>query len=113
LPWWMKSPSRCPPRSDAMRRLYVTKAGYWYIFLTIAIGVVALTTANNVFYLMECLLLGGMILSGVVSERTISSVDVTWIRKQATAGVTVRDVLLVDSLHFFLFGVRRVERRTV
>jgi uncharacterized protein (DUF58 family) len=86
-----------------MRKLYVTKAGYWYVVLTIAMGVVALVTANNVLYLMECLLLGGLILSGVISERSISSIDVEWVRKQAVAGEKTRDFVEIDNPTRFAF----------
>jgi len=86
-----------------MRKLYVTKAGYWYVVLTIAMGVVALVTANNVLYLMECLLLGGLILSGVISERSISSIEVEWVRRQATAGAKTRERLQIHNPTRFAF----------
>ena len=86
-----------------MRKLTITKAGYWYIVLTIAMGVVALASGNNVLYLMECLLLGGLILSGVISERSISSVEVEWIRKQATAGRRAGDRIVIDNPTRFTF----------
>ncbi|MBI3557479.1 MAG: DUF58 domain-containing protein [Deltaproteobacteria bacterium] len=91
-----------------MRRLYITKSGYWYIVLTIAIGVVSIASGNNVLYLIECLLLGGMILSGVVSEKAISSLEVTLVRRQAVADSSVRDEVVVrnDSrLPFFCIEI--------
>ncbi len=91
-----------------MRRLYVTKSGYWYIVLTIALGVVSIASGNNVLYLIECLLLGGMILSGVLSEKAISSIEVTLVRRQAIAAHGVRDELRVRNhsrLPFFCIEI--------
>ncbi len=80
-----------------MRKLEVTTAGKWYLLLTIALGVVALVSANNVLFLVESLLLAGLILSGVLSERAISSVRIRVIRAQAVAGEPTRDPVLVSN----------------
>jgi uncharacterized protein (DUF58 family) len=80
-----------------MRRLEVTFAGYWYTSLTIGLGVVALMTANNVLYLIESLLLSGMIFSGVLSERSISALEVEFRRTSAHAGSVTHDVIRVKN----------------
>lgn len=61
-------------------------AGRWYLALSIVMGVVAILAGNNVLYLLESFLLGGLILSGIVSERSIASVEVRWHRGPAVAG---------------------------
>jgi uncharacterized protein (DUF58 family) len=76
-----------------MRRLEVTFAGYWYTALTIGLGVVALISGNNVLYLIESLLLSGMIFSGVLSERTVSSVEFELRKGEAVAKAVVQDVI--------------------
>lgn len=78
-----------------MRRLEVTFAGYWYTALTIGLGVAALLSANNVLYLIESLLLSGMIFSGVLSERSVSAVEVQVSRKGASAGTPVGDIIKI------------------
>ena len=68
------------------RKLHVTVSGRWYVALTILIGVVAIVTGNNAIYVMESLLLSGLILSGILSEQVISSADVEIKRGPAVAG---------------------------
>jgi uncharacterized protein (DUF58 family) len=65
------------------RRLHVTVSGRWYLILTIGLGVVALMTGNNVLYLLESFLLGGLILSGVLSEQAIAAIDLR-VRRRAS-----------------------------
>lgn len=80
-----------------MRKLHVSRAGKGYIGLTIALGVTALATGNNAIYLVESLLLAGLILSGVVSERQISAVHVDFLRVQAKADEATADWILVKN----------------
>lgn len=94
------------------RRLQVTNAGMWYVALTIAAGVVALVSGNNVLYLIESLLLSGLILSGVVSERTVSALEVRIKRLPATAGQNSHDRVTVrNTKGFSLFCVEVGEWR--
>ncbi len=81
-----------------MRRLQLTVPGRWYLALTIALGVVALSSGNNALYLVESLLLSGLILSGILSERAISAVHVEIIRRPSTAGSPSRDQIHVKNL---------------
>ena len=80
-----------------IRRLEVTRSGKWYIALTIALGVVALATGNNAIYLIESLLLAGLILSGIQSERQVSAVRVEFIRVQAKAKEPTDDWIVVHN----------------
>ena len=94
------------------RKLEVTIPGRWYIALTIALGVVALTSGNNVLYLIESLLLSGLILSGVLSERTIAGVDCSIRRIPATAGSPAEDqITLTNTRNAPLFCVEVGEWR--
>jgi uncharacterized protein (DUF58 family) len=82
-------------RRRNIRRLEVTRSGKWYIALTIALGVTALASGNNAIYLMESLLLAGLILSGVLSERQVSAVRVEFLRVQAKATDPTADWIIV------------------
>lgn len=94
-----RTSSRTPPRlSKNRRKLQISTAGKWYIVLTIGIGVVALTSGNNVLYLIESLLLSGLILSGILSERTISAVQVDIRREAASAGEACLDRIVIRNL---------------
>lgn len=80
-----------------IRRLEITHSGKWYIALTIALGVTALVSANNAIYLIESLLLAGLILSGLRSEKQISSVKVDFLRVQAKANEPTADWVIVKN----------------
>jgi len=95
-----------------MRRLEVTFAGYWYTALTIGLGVVALVSGNNVLYLIESLLLCGMIFSGVLSERSVAALEVEVQRVHALAGTQTHDVIRVrNRSKFSLFCIEVGEWR--
>lgn len=79
------------------RLLQVSTAGKWYLLLTIALGVVALSSGNNVIYIIESILLGGLILSGIISERFISSVEVSFIYNQAQVDGSQKDCVIVKN----------------
>ena len=78
-----------------MRRLAITVAGRWYLALTIGLGVAALASANNVVYLIESLLLSGLIFSGILSERTVAAIEIETLRSQAIAGEDCGDRIRV------------------
>ncbi len=80
-----------------IRKLDVSRAGKWYIALTIALGVTALATGNNAIYLIESLLLAGLILSGIQSERQVSAVRIEFIRLQAKAKEPTSDWIVVHN----------------
>ncbi len=80
-----------------VRKLEVTRSGKWYIALTIALGVTALASGNNAIYLIESLLLAGLILSGIQSERQVSAVRIEFIRVQAKAREATADWIVVHN----------------
>jgi uncharacterized protein (DUF58 family) len=59
------------------RRLTFTALGRWYIALTIAIGLAAINTGNNLLFLVLGLLLSSIVVSGVLSETSLRAVRVT------------------------------------
>jgi uncharacterized protein (DUF58 family) len=79
------------------RKLEVTLAGKWYIALTIGLGVAAILSGNNVLYLIESILLSGMILSGVLSERAISAVEVRAMRAPIAACTESADTISLSN----------------
>ena len=80
-----------------VRRLEVSVSGKWYLALTVGLGVVALVSGNNILYLIESLLLSGLIFSGVLSERTVSNVRCEFKRGQAVAGERLPDTIVVTN----------------
>lgn len=93
-----------------MRRLEVSVAGRWFLALTVLLGVVALVSGNNVLYLTESLLLSGLILSGILSERAISAIEIELHRQPATAGEPSRDrVVIRNTRRFPLFCLEILE----
>lgn len=80
-----------------VRRLEVTRSGKWYIALTIALGVTALASGNNAIYLIESLLLAGLIHSGIQSEKQVSAVRIEFIRVQAKAREATADWIVVHN----------------
>ncbi len=59
------------------RRLSFTREGRWVTFLSLAIGVAAINTGNNLLYLILAWLLSFIIASGVLSEVTMRGLGVT------------------------------------
>jgi uncharacterized protein (DUF58 family) len=55
----------------------ITRSGFIYIGLTIALGVGAANTGNNLLYLMASLMLGLMLLSGLSSLVNLRGLDVS------------------------------------
>jgi uncharacterized protein (DUF58 family) len=82
-------------RPGHARRLQISASGGWYVALTVLLGVVALVSGNNVLYLIESLLLSGLILSGVLSERTVSGVSFEVLRRPAVARTPVQDQIRI------------------
>jgi len=58
------------------RRLSFTRMGRWYTGLTIAIGLAATNTGNNLLFLVLGLLLASIIVSGILSEQSLREVRV-------------------------------------
>ncbi len=105
---WQKFRDRIKARKvrPHMRRLQLSVSGKWFVALSIAMGVVALTTGNNTLYLIESLLLSGLILSGVLSERFVSAIEFEVQRHPAIAGSAVRDKIRVKNhRRFTIFSI--------
>lgn len=83
------------------RKLRLTTSGKWYIALTIGLGVTAMLAENNVLYLIESLLLSGLILSGILSERTVHAVSVEIRRNRVAANLPAQDVIIVSNKRRF------------
>jgi hypothetical protein len=71
--------------------------------LTIVLGLAAISSGNNVVYLLESLLLSGLIFSGVFSELAVSSLRVEIRRGTAIAGEQCSDEIIVTNRSRFPF----------
>ena len=59
------------------RRLHFTREGWIFSVLTLSIGLVAVNTGHNLFYLVFALLLSVVIVSGILSEKVLRHIEVT------------------------------------
>ena len=59
------------PRFSPPRTLRPTREGWWCLLAAIGVGFAAVTTANNLLYLLEAMLLGLVIVSGLLSEMSM------------------------------------------
>lgn len=65
------------PRADTGPGVIkITKAGWFYIFLTIFLGVSGINTGNNLIYLIVAAFLSFMAVSGIFGKRNLSKIDV-------------------------------------
>ena len=90
------------------RKLIVRKAGKWFLAMTVALGVVAISSGNNILYLLESFLLGGIILSGVLSEFAVYSLKIRWRHSWAYASGKSGDEITLEnprSVPFFCVEV--------
>ncbi|MBI2357909.1 MAG: DUF58 domain-containing protein [Deltaproteobacteria bacterium] len=69
------------------RRLYFTREGWLFTALALSIGLVAVNTGHNLFYLVFALLLSVVIVSGILSERVLRHIEV---ERRLPAEVTAR-----------------------
>ena len=90
-------------RRRSSRRVELRKSGAWYMALTIVLGVAAISSGNNVVYLLESLLLSGLIYSGVFSELAVSRIEVEIRRGSAIVGELAGDEILVTNRSRFPF----------
>lgn len=80
------------------RLLELSVGGRWYLGFTVALGVVAIYSGNNVIYLLESLLLSSLLFSGTLSEYSVTRVAVKRITDNIHAGLPGEDVFLVENL---------------
>lgn len=76
----------------------IKRAGWIYIFLTIALGIGAVNTGNNLIYIIVSAFLSFMALSGFVGKRNISNLEVHFLfpeevyaSREAIIKVTLRN----------------------
>ncbi|MGH7897821.1 MAG: hypothetical protein ACREQQ_07705, partial [Candidatus Binatia bacterium] len=55
------------------RRLNLTREGWFFLAVTMAIGMAALNTGHNLFYLVFAMLVSLIVVSGLLSERAVKS----------------------------------------
>ncbi|MFQ5903305.1 MAG: DUF58 domain-containing protein [Candidatus Binatia bacterium] len=82
------------------RRLHFTREGWFFSALTLSIGLVAINTGHNLFYLVFALLLSLVLVSGILSERVLRGIEVRrHIPSEVTARVPFAVVLEVRNPH--------------
>lgn len=69
------------------RRLRFTREGWIFSALTLSMGLIAINTGHNLFYLVFALLLSNVIVSGILSERVLSGIEV---RRRLPSEITAR-----------------------
>src|SRR5437667_381139 len=58
-------------RFSAPRTLRPTREGWWCLLATVGVGFAAVSTGNNLLYLLEAMLLGLIVVSGLLSEMSM------------------------------------------
>lgn len=53
------------------RTIYPTREGWWCLLAAVGLGFTAINSGNNLLYLLESMLLGLVIVSGVLSEQSL------------------------------------------
>lgn len=79
------------------RHLELSVGGRWYLGFTLALGVAAIYSGNNVIYLLESFLLSALLLSGVLSELTLLRLRVRRDVGNLHAGSPGEDVFVVEN----------------
>ena len=59
------------PRFSPSRTLRPTREGWWCLLAAVGVGLAAVSTGNNLLYLLEAMLLGLVIVSGLLSEMSM------------------------------------------
>lgn len=72
---------------DPHRRLRFTREGWIFSTLTLSIGLIAVNTGHNLFYLLFALLLSAVIVSGLLSESVLRGIE---LRRLVPSEVTAR-----------------------
>ncbi|RMH40408.1 MAG: DUF58 domain-containing protein [Deltaproteobacteria bacterium] len=71
-PWW----SRLWRRLRPPRRLEITREGRYFVFITVAVGLAAINTGNNLLYLVLGWLLSTIVASGAMSDMSLRGIRV-------------------------------------
>ncbi len=64
--WWVAHIGRWP-----------TRDGWWYVFVTLGLGLAAVNTGNNLIYLLCSMLLAVLLVSGVLSDQSMRGLRLT------------------------------------
>src|SRR3954467_11789370 len=78
-----------------MRRADLPVAGRWYLGMLLLLGAVSLISSNNVVYLMESLLIAGLVLSLVLAIRSARSVHADVRRRPIRANAESNDIAVI------------------
>lgn len=82
------------------RRLHFTREGWIFSAVTLCMGLIAINTGHNLFYLVFALLLSAVIVSGLLSERVLSGIEVRRrLPPEATARVPFAVIVEVRNPH--------------
>lgn len=54
----------------------ITKAGFWYVLLTLVVGATGTNTGNSALYMVFAAMLGLLVVSGVLSQQNVRALDV-------------------------------------
>ncbi|MBI2962847.1 MAG: DUF58 domain-containing protein [Deltaproteobacteria bacterium] len=68
---WTRGVEVWTQRIHPHRRLHLTREGWFFLLVTIAIGMAALNTGHNLFYLVFAMLVSLIVVSGLLSERAV------------------------------------------
>jgi uncharacterized protein (DUF58 family) len=81
-----------PPRFFHPRRtLRPTREGWWCLLAAMGLGFAAINTGNNLLYLLESMLLGLIVVSGILSEQSLRGIRLVPVLPAAIhAGTPVR-----------------------
>lgn len=80
------------------RSTRLTSEGLQYLFFTMAVGIAAINTGNNLFYLLLSMMLSIILVSGIVAERCLRGLefhrhlpDLLFVNESATATLVVKN----------------------
>ena len=68
--WWSRAFR--PPRT-----IWPTREGWWLLFAAVGLGFAAMNTGNNLLYLLVSMLLGLIVVSGILSERSMRGLRIS------------------------------------
>ncbi|MEJ2538655.1 MAG: DUF58 domain-containing protein [Gemmatimonadota bacterium] len=100
-------------RIRGWRRLRFTRAGLLFSLGALAVGFVATNTGNNLLFLLLGAMLGAMVVSGWLSERTLSGLKITRLLPAGTSvqrDVPVRYQVTNQKRHLTSFAVELSEK---
>ncbi|NOZ87163.1 MAG: DUF58 domain-containing protein [Deltaproteobacteria bacterium] len=75
------------------RRLRFTRAGKWFFWLTVAMGVAAVNSGNNMLYMLVSVQLSMIIISGILADMNLKGLQ---IERYVPSRVVAREHFLVE-----------------